>query len=96
MSRQLQAEDARIVDMLLDSGNFATDASVPQAFSHTPEMFNNRFVKVEKVLRLLDEMPAMDPPANLIARTFDRIDQANQHHHEMPSAGTGREQRPTA
>jgi hypothetical protein len=96
MSHNLQAEDARIVDMLLDSGNFATDASVPQAFSHTPEMFNNRFAKVEKVLKLLDEMPVMDPPANLIALTFDRIDQASQHHHEMQSPGTGIEQRPTA
>lgn len=96
MSGKLQAEDARIVDMLLDSGNFATDASIPQAFSHTPEMFNNRFVKAEKVLKLLDEMPVIDPPANLIARTFDRIDEASQPHQVAPSANANVEQRPTA
>ncbi len=96
MSGKLHAEDARIVDMLLDSGNFATDASTPQAFSHAPEMFNIRFVKAEKVLRLLDELPVVDPPPNLIARTFDRIDEATEPHHAPPSTSAETQQRPNA
>jgi hypothetical protein len=96
MSRELHAEDARVVDMLLDSGNFATDASVPQIFSQTPEMFNKRFIQVEKLLSILDEMPVMDPPANLIARTFERIHEASQQISSGRSAITNTGQSPTA
>ena len=94
MSRKLHAEDARVVDMLLNSDHFATDASVPQNFSQS-DMLNNRFIKVEKLLKVLDQMPAMDPPANLVARTMNFIDQAVQHRH-APVAGEIAQQRPTA
>jgi hypothetical protein len=94
MSRKLRAEDARVVDMLLDSGNFATDRSVPQVFSQT-EMLDNRFGQVEKVLKLLDQMPVVDPPANLVARTMSFIDQSVQSHHPT-SVTTSAQTRPNA
>lgn len=96
MSRKLRAEDARVVDMLLDSGNFATDASVPQVLSHSTDMFNNRFSEVEKFLKLLDQMPVSDPPAGLVGRTMQFIDQSVQQNGVAPMANTDVAQRPTA
>jgi len=81
MIRKLTADDGRMVDMLLNGeSDGGANPPLSQVFSNPqPDIFEQRLDAVEKVLSLLDYMPASDPPANLISRTLDRIDEAGAH-----------------
>jgi hypothetical protein len=72
MSRKLTEEDRRAVDLLLDHGgaNHGGVTRVARAVSQ------GRLKAAERVLKLVGQMPAEDPPANLVARTMARIDRA--------------------
>ena len=77
MARKLNDDDGRMVDMLLNGGGTEGPPLI-QVFSNPqPEMFEMRLESVEKVLSLLDMMPASDPPADLVSRTLDRIEESN-------------------
>jgi hypothetical protein len=101
MARKLTNDDGRMVDMLLNGGGAAMEnPPLTQVFSNPrPEMFEMRLESVEKVLSLLDLMPASDPPADLISRTMDRIEEANLTGDGLaarPSRASAPTQRPQA
>jgi hypothetical protein len=77
MVRKLTEDDGRIVDMLLDAaGNAPQNPMLSQVFtSSQPAMFEKRLDSIERVLSLLDQMPASDPPADLVNRTLSRIEE---------------------
>ena len=83
MSKQLGDDDALAVDLLLDRSNQVSDGNGGSGTGVyvTPvgDAVTKRIGAVESVLRLVAEMPAAEPPADLVARTLDRIGQrANQ------------------
>jgi|HubBroStandDraft_1064217.scaffolds.fasta_scaffold59429_2 hypothetical protein len=71
MSMQLRDDDRRAVDLLLDrpeDNPNDTPAKAPVAATSLQS--------AEKILNLLQQMPAMEPPADLAARTLLKVDQA--------------------
>ena len=50
-----------------------------------------RLAAVERVLDVLSQMPAMDPPADLVARTMNRVEEARDtaSDYSAPSASLG-------
>jgi hypothetical protein len=71
MSRKFSDEDRRAIDLFLDhsTGNHGVTrmaASVSQ----------RRLTAAQRLLKLLDAMPVMEPSTDLVARTMDRIDHA--------------------
>ena len=73
MQQRLGDEDGRAVDLLLDktaSAGQTTMYAVPGN-----DGFDKRVNSVAGLLRLLDAMPATEPPADLTLRTLERIEQ---------------------
>ena len=73
MLQRLGDEDGRAVDLLLDktaSAGQTTMYAVPGN-----DGFDKRVNSVAGLLRLLDAMPATEPPADLTLRTLERIEQ---------------------
>ena len=76
MSARLSQEDRQAVDLLLDrSPTAGTGAPV---FASAPGS-GERVARVQKLLHLLDAMPQVEPPKNLVGRTLRFIDEAAQH-----------------
>jgi hypothetical protein len=80
MNKKLHESDARAVDLILDraaaargnaDGNGGMFAATMTA-SHVA-VSNGQVAAVEKVLHLLDAMPATEPASDLVQRTLDRI-----------------------
>jgi hypothetical protein len=69
--RSLSTEDKKALDVLLDHGHSARDARLTR---HSPVVPPRRITAVSKVLNLLSELPTIDPPADLVSRTMQRID----------------------
>jgi hypothetical protein len=69
--RNLSADDRKALDVLLDHGPNARDAELTR---HTPAVPPRRLSAVSKVLDLLAELPEIDPPKDLVARTMELID----------------------
>jgi hypothetical protein len=78
MARQLRPEDRQAIDMLLDRSRsavgFASEANVDPA----------RLSAVSTVLHLLDNLPPADPPADLVARTLQRVGAEADHRTALP------------
>lgn len=80
MSMKLRESDARAVDLLLDhavtsaqgNGNGGNGLTFAAPTAH-PGVSNEQIAAVEKVLKLLDVMPAHDPSDDLVQRTLARI-----------------------
>jgi hypothetical protein len=77
MTRKLNDADRAAVDLMFDRINAAADGgngnggnNVYAAAGAVPE---ERLAAVQKVLSLLDEMPAIEPPTDLAARTIARV-----------------------
>jgi hypothetical protein len=79
MARELRPEDRQAVDMLLDHSRsavgFAAESGVDPA----------RLNAVSAVLHLLDNLPAADPPADLLARTLERVGAAEDRNALPPA-----------
>ena len=73
--RTLSLEDKKAVDFVL---NGATGK--PLVMRLQSDVSPARVAAVSKLLHLLDEMPAIDPPKNLVAATMARIDGAVSVH----------------
>ena len=95
---KLSDDDGRAVDMLLDSGASSNGNGGP-AFSAEPAPFRQRLESVESILNILKQMPQMDPPKNLVAKTLATIErrrdkrpakfttaQSDQAQHRRPQA----------
>jgi hypothetical protein len=72
--RKLGDQDRHAVDLLLDRPE-SSDA-VPGAFLSPGPVEPQRMQSVEKILSLLQELPRIEPPADLARRTIRRIEQA--------------------
>lgn len=81
MSMTLRDEDRRALDLLLDR----TPAASNRANGHqTGVVFaaanggvsNERVQSAEKILRMLEALPAAEPPQDLVSRTLRHIEQA--------------------
>ena len=73
MLQRLGDEDGRAVDLLLDQT--ANAGQIPMYAAAGNHGFEKRVNSVSGLLRLLDEMPAAEPPADLMVRTLQRIEQ---------------------
>jgi hypothetical protein len=73
MLQRLGDEDGQAVDLLLDR-----TASVGQTTMYAApgnDVFDRRVRSVEAILRLIEQMPASEPSADLTIRTLQRIEQ---------------------
>lgn len=79
MSTRLGDDDKRAVDMLLDPPHRNEQSTIGQAAMYYPatgqDGFEKRVTSVGALLRFLDAMPVEEPPADLAARTLQRIEQ---------------------
>jgi hypothetical protein len=93
MNKRLSAEDRHAVDLLLERPE-ATQAHslVDMVFAHPVRgPFEARLDAAEKVLGVLDNLPAPEPSQDLISRTMQRIEEANLE----PTSKHAPTQRPT-
>ena len=74
MNMTLRNADARAVDLILDRAVTAQGSGGATLFAGDPGVSGEQVAAVEKVLKLLDAMPAAEPPADLLRRTLDRVD----------------------
>ena len=78
---RLNDEDSRAVDLLLDSpeaGNGNGNGNghgISNAFqAATSTNFTQRLARAEQLLDVIGQMPATEPPANLVARTLQAVE----------------------
>lgn len=92
MKVKLSDDDRRAVDMLLDrdgaaragkSGNGGSTVAMA-----TDGQFYRRIERAEAVLNLLAEMPAFEPPADLVGRVMRRIEEGPQQQRARPAAAS--------
>ncbi len=67
--RKLSVADAGAVDLILDHASAADGGVTKMAAS----VSQKRVVAVERLLHLLDALPATDPPSDLVERTLRRV-----------------------
>ena len=81
MSLNLRDEDRRAVDLLLDRSPAAAATShngngdAGGTVFAQPGVAQERLNRAERMLRMLDMLPAVDPPQDLVARTMRRLDE---------------------
>lgn len=90
MMPRLRDEDRLAVDLLLDravassgangSGNGNGTGNGHSHFTPVSRAAPAEVGRVEAVLRVLDMMPAEEPPADLLARTIRRVDAESAQH----------------
>ena len=82
MMPRLRDEDRLAVDLLLDrAASSAGNGSGNGQTGFTPvSNAAGQVRQVEAVLRVLDMMPAEEPPADLVSRTMRRIDTDSAQH----------------
>jgi hypothetical protein len=75
MRTRLDNEDRRAVDLLLERASGIGDTPPVELLFKAPVIgnFERRIDAVDKLLELLDNMPADDPPPDLVGRTLQRI-----------------------
>jgi hypothetical protein len=86
MGKRLGEDDALAIDLLLDRSSAATTNSSSTFATPSSDSVVQRIGAAEHVLRLLAEMPAADPPADLTHKTMERI---RQHSNVAPGAVEG-------
>jgi hypothetical protein len=81
MRTRLDTEDRRAVDLLLERANGIGDTPAVEQLFKAPVLgnFEKRIDAVDRVLELLGNMPAEDPPADLVSRTLQRIAEFDAH-----------------
>src|SRR4051812_41398536 len=99
MARKISHEDSRAIDLLLDraaNGRGETVESVAGSVHVKSSKANirSRLVAAERVLKLLDNLPAVEPPADLVQRTLARVEESPMSIHpgtqQFPFTGTSR------
>jgi hypothetical protein len=73
MSIKLVEEDRHAVDLLLDQGQSAMLQSGGPGYAASSLAVTERVQRVERVLSLLEALPADEPPAGLAGRTLQRL-----------------------
>jgi hypothetical protein len=91
MKVKLREEDRRALDLLLDrSPTAAGKTAGTPVYAAVDGHIRERVVHIEKVLNILDVLPAGDPPRDLLARTLQFVEQParralRESGHEAPS-----------
>jgi hypothetical protein len=85
MMPRLRDEDRLAVDLLLDraatsAGNGNGNGNGHSSFASASGVGPQQLGRVEAVLRVLDMMPADEPPADLVARTVRRVEAESAQH----------------
>ena len=70
--RTLSTDDQKAIDLILDSAAGTRHRMTRVATAAVP----SRITAATKILSLLNELPAIDPPKNLVAKTMEFIDEA--------------------
>ena len=81
MSVKLTEDDRRALDLLLDQG-LSPEANFGGRAWFAPPAFDSVRVRLRHasdLLKLLNEMPVLDPPADLVAKTMARIENNVEH-----------------
>jgi hypothetical protein len=69
--RNLSAPDQKAIDVLLDHSASAVTTDFTRVATPVEQQ---RLNAATRLLSLLSELPEIDPPADLVAKTMDRID----------------------
>jgi hypothetical protein len=72
MPKQLSPEDRRAVDLVLDGESMQRGPMYAAVNNGVGERMN----AAERLLQLLDYLPAEEPPPDLVRRTMQRIEEA--------------------
>ncbi|HSZ59460.1 MAG TPA: hypothetical protein VK797_27700 [Tepidisphaeraceae bacterium] len=90
MSLQLSQEDQRAVDLLLDrvatakgNGN-GNGQDVQLIYAASDPSLGERTARVQRLLHLLDALPAPEVPAGLADRTMELVDRAERSQNIAP------------
>jgi len=81
MKRKLKDEDRQAVDLVLDTFPAVGREDGVVAIAGTPT--EQRVQTVDQILSTLSQMPAIDPPDDLVERTLRRIEQI-PHQAQLP------------
>jgi hypothetical protein len=77
MAKKLSHEDSRAIDMLLDRNGTGGMVMAGSSNVKSGKMnMKNRIKAADRMLRVLGQMPAVEPAADLVQRTLARIDAA--------------------
>jgi hypothetical protein len=77
MSIRLYPEDCHAIDLLLDQGTRAAGGNLGRSITASASSIaQDRLAAVQRVLGLLELMPAPQPPPDLIKKTLARIEEA--------------------
>jgi hypothetical protein len=83
MMPRLRDEDRLAVDLLLDRAASSAgngNGNAHSSFTSSSGVGPQQLGRVEAVLRVLDLMPAEEPPADLVARTVRRVEEESAQH----------------
>jgi hypothetical protein len=80
MKPALGQDDRRAVDLLLDrTASVAGNGNGHSVYASTDQAMGARIAGAQRLLKLLELMPQIDPPQDLVSRTLRRIDRAAAH-----------------
>ena len=82
MNFTLSEEDRRAVDLLLDRSAMASSADgdgAASVYATADPSLGERVARAQKLLQLLDWLPAPEPSADLVARTVNYVEEAHRH-----------------
>jgi len=101
MRIRLDDEDRRAVDLLLERASGIGDMPPLEQLFRAPVAggFERRLDAAEQLLGLLDQMPAEEPPADLVSRTLQRVRERELQEGKpdvMPARPPVQSQRPQA
>ena len=75
MATKLSHEDSRAIDMLLDRNGSEPVMAGSSTVKSGKMNMKNRLRAADRMLRMLSQMPAAEPSADLVKRTLQRIDE---------------------
>lgn len=80
MKPTLGQDDRRAVDLLLDrAASIAGNGNGHSVYASTDQAMGDRIAGAQRLLKLLELMPEVDPPQDLVSRTLRRIDRMAAH-----------------
>lgn len=80
MMPKLRNEDRLAVDLLLDRAVASSGGNGQTGFTQVNGAVPEQLGHVQAVLRVLDMMPADEPPADLMTRTLRLVEAETTHH----------------
>ena len=80
MKLTLGQDDRRAVDLLLDrTANITGNGKGQSVYAAAESAIGERIAGAQRLLKLLELMPHVEPPQDLVSRTLRRIDREAAH-----------------